>query len=60
MISGSIGMIITPIEPVCFDGAEQFIVEEGNCVYFDSGIPHFGESVGKKKLKCFLIPAVDK
>jgi transcriptional regulator with XRE-family HTH domain len=36
-------------------GMEQFIVEEGDCIYFDSGIPHFGESVGDKMVKCFMV-----
>jgi transcriptional regulator with XRE-family HTH domain len=36
-------------------GAEELIVEEGDCVYFDSGIPHFGESVGNKVVKCFMV-----
>ncbi len=36
-------------------GAEEFIVAEGDCVYFDSGIPHFGESVGDKGVKCFMV-----
>jgi transcriptional regulator with XRE-family HTH domain len=36
-------------------GAQEFIAEEGDCVYFDSGIPHFGESVGNKAVKCFTV-----
>ena len=36
-------------------GAEELIVEEGDCVYFDSDIPHFGESVGNKVVKCFMV-----
>jgi len=36
-------------------GTEEFIVEEGDCVYFDSGIPHFGESDGDKAVKCFMV-----
>jgi transcriptional regulator with XRE-family HTH domain len=36
-------------------GAEELIVEEGDCVYFDSGIPHFGESAGNKRAKCFMV-----
>jgi transcriptional regulator with XRE-family HTH domain len=38
-----------------FHGAEEFVVEEGDCVYFDSGITHFGESMGNKKAKCFMV-----
>ena len=36
-------------------GTEELIVEDGDCVYFDSGIPHFGESVGDKAVKCFMV-----
>ena len=36
-------------------GAQEFVVEEGDCVYFDSGIRHFGESVGDKAVKCFMV-----
>ncbi|HPC85637.1 MAG TPA: XRE family transcriptional regulator [Smithellaceae bacterium] len=36
-------------------GAEEIIAEEGDCVYFDSGIPHFGESVGDNAVKCFMV-----
>lgn len=36
-------------------GAEEFIAAEGDCVYFDSGIPHFGESIGNKGVKCFMV-----
>ena len=36
-------------------GSEYIIAEEGDCVYFDSGIPHFGEAMGKKAAKCFMV-----
>lgn len=36
-------------------GTEEFIAEEGDCIYFDSRFPHFGESVGKKEVKCFMV-----
>ncbi len=36
-------------------GTQELIVEKGDCVYFDSGIPHFGESVGNKAVKCFMV-----
>jgi transcriptional regulator with XRE-family HTH domain len=36
-------------------GTEEFIVEEGDCVYFDAGIPHFGQTKGKKAAKCFMV-----
>jgi transcriptional regulator with XRE-family HTH domain len=34
---------------------QEYIVDEGDCVYFDSGLPHFGESVGHKKVKCLMV-----
>jgi len=36
-------------------GNQEYIVEEGDCIYFDAGIPHFGESVGDKEAKCFMV-----
>jgi transcriptional regulator with XRE-family HTH domain len=36
-------------------GAEELIVKEDDCIYFDSGIPHFGESVGNKAVKFFMV-----
>jgi transcriptional regulator with XRE-family HTH domain len=36
-------------------GTEEFIVEEGDCLYFDSGIPHFGEALGGQEVKCFMV-----
>jgi transcriptional regulator with XRE-family HTH domain len=36
-------------------GLEEFIVEEGDCLYFDSDIPHFGEAVGPEPAKCLMV-----
>jgi transcriptional regulator with XRE-family HTH domain len=36
-------------------GSEEYIANEGDCVYFDSSIPHFGESIGRKEAKCFMV-----
>jgi transcriptional regulator with XRE-family HTH domain len=36
-------------------GAETVIVETGDCVYFDSSIPHFGETIGTPEAKCFMV-----
>ncbi len=36
-------------------GSREYIVEEGDCIYFDSSFPHFGESVGRKEAKCFMV-----
>ena len=31
-------------------GEREFIVEEGDCLYCDSSVPHWGESIGEKEL----------
>ncbi len=33
----------------------EFVLEEGDCVYFDSSIPHTGEPVGDEDLKCLIV-----
>jgi mannose-6-phosphate isomerase-like protein (cupin superfamily) len=33
----------------------EYIVEEGDCIYFDSSLPHFGESMGNKKVRCLMV-----
>lgn len=38
-----------------FYDSQEYIVEEGDCVYFDSSFPHFGESVGTKNVKCLMV-----
>jgi len=45
-------------------GNREHILEEGDCIYFDSSLPHFGESLGRKEAKCFMViytpPAEEK
>jgi transcriptional regulator with XRE-family HTH domain len=36
-------------------GSETIIVNTGDCIYFDSGIPHFGETIGAPEVKCFMV-----
>jgi len=36
-------------------GDKQFIVEEGDCIYFDASVPHFGASDGSKATKCLMV-----
>ena len=38
-----------------FHGEKEFIVEEGDCVYFDGSVPHYGICQGKKEVKCFMV-----
>jgi transcriptional regulator with XRE-family HTH domain len=36
-------------------GDTELLVEEGDCVYFDSSIPHLGIAEGSKPVKCFMV-----
>jgi transcriptional regulator with XRE-family HTH domain len=36
-------------------GNEEYIVREGDCIYFDSNLPHWGESIGPEEVKCFMV-----
>jgi mannose-6-phosphate isomerase-like protein (cupin superfamily) len=36
-------------------GNEEYLVNEGDCIYFDSGLPHWGESIGPAEVKCFMV-----
>jgi transcriptional regulator with XRE-family HTH domain len=38
-----------------FHGEKEFIVEEGDCIYFDGSIPHYGVCEGNKEAKCFMV-----
>lgn len=37
-----------------YDG-KTYIMEEGDCVYFDAAVPHTGRSLGKKKAKLLAV-----
>ena len=36
-------------------GGKEFLVEEGDCIYFDSNVPHYGIAVSSKPVKCLMI-----
>ena len=38
-----------------FHGDLEFIVEEGDCLYFDASNPHHGICQGKKEVKCLMV-----
>lgn len=38
-----------------FHAGEEFMVETGDCVYFDSSFPHYGLPVGEEDVKCFMV-----
>ena len=40
-----------------FYGEQEFLLEAGDSVYFDSSIPHWGETVGKKRAKTLVVIA---
>lgn len=33
----------------------EYIVEQGDCIYFDSSRPHFGESKGDRRVRCLMV-----
>lgn len=36
-------------------GDNEYIVEEGDCIYFDSGIAHRGFQIGNQAVQCLLV-----
>jgi transcriptional regulator with XRE-family HTH domain len=38
-----------------FHGENEYVMHEGDCIYFDSGIPHRGISVGKGEVKLVMV-----
>ena len=36
-------------------GDREFLVEEGDCIYFDSGVEHTGAAIGIKECKCITV-----
>lgn len=36
-------------------GSDVYILNEGDCVYFDSGVPHLGESCDSEETQCFCV-----
>jgi hypothetical protein len=38
-----------------FHGGKGFIVAEGDCIYFNGSIPHYGVFQGNKELKCLMV-----
>jgi len=38
-----------------FHGEKEFLVEEGDCIYFDGSIPHYGICQGNKEVKCLMV-----
>ncbi len=38
-----------------FHGGEKYILEPGDCVYFDAGIPHYGIPADRRDVKCVMV-----
>jgi quercetin dioxygenase-like cupin family protein len=38
-----------------FHGEKEYLMEEGDCLYFDANIPHHGICQGKKELQCLMV-----
>ncbi len=38
-----------------FYGEEEFVLNKGDTLYFDSSIPHRGETIGNKPAKCLIV-----
>jgi transcriptional regulator with XRE-family HTH domain len=38
-----------------FHGDQEFVVGEGDCLYFDASIPHHGICQGKKEVICLMV-----
>jgi transcriptional regulator with XRE-family HTH domain len=38
-----------------FHGDNEYLMEEGDCLYFDAAIPHYGICHGKKEVKCLMV-----
>jgi transcriptional regulator with XRE-family HTH domain len=38
-----------------FHGEKEFIVEEGDCIYFDASIPHYGICQQNKEVKILMV-----
>ncbi len=36
-------------------GDKDFTVEEGDCIYFDANVPHYGISQGDDEVKCLMV-----
>lgn len=36
-------------------GEDEYLLEEGDCIYFDSGIPHRGIPIGDEEVQCLIV-----
>jgi len=38
-----------------FHGDNEYLVETGDCIYFDAGIPHYGITADHREVKCLMV-----
>jgi transcriptional regulator with XRE-family HTH domain len=38
-----------------FHGEKEFIMKEGDCLYFDGSIPHYGFCLNNEEVKCLMV-----
>jgi mannose-6-phosphate isomerase-like protein (cupin superfamily) len=36
-------------------GEDEYIVKTGDCIYFDSSVPHFGRPADGRDVKCVMV-----
>jgi len=36
-------------------GDREYLVEEGDCIYFDSAVPHHGRPAGDENVLCLIV-----
>ena len=36
-------------------GEEELLLKEGDCIYFDASVPHWGKALDNKALKCLIV-----
>ena len=48
-------MFVLEGEMLFFFGDERHVLKAGDCVYFDSGVPHRGQCIGDKEAKVLVV-----
>jgi transcriptional regulator with XRE-family HTH domain len=38
-----------------FHGEREFLVKKGDCIYFDTNLPHYAVCQGNKEVKCLMV-----
>jgi transcriptional regulator with XRE-family HTH domain len=48
-------MLVVEGTMLFYHGGEEYIVDTGDCVYFDSSIPHYGIAADDRDVKCVMV-----